>query len=327
MNGKRAQISIFVIVAIIVVGLVAGYFIIRDVIPQAGISAELLPVYQAYESCIKEKALSGINLIETQAGYIEAPEFEIGSTYKPFSSQLDFMGFGVPYWYYVSGSNVIKEQVPSKSEMQNQLADFLEEAVLECDFSSFIASGYDVNMGKAKASVSIQDSVVRVSINQDLAVGFSEKTSTKSGFNVDVESKLGKFYNQARKIYDDEKTSMFLEEYAVDVLYNYVPVNNVEISCSPKVWLKADVEKDLKNALEANIATIRIGTKGKQYFVREIPGIDENVNFLYSPSWTTKIEVEPEENGVLIAEPVGLEEGLGVLGFCYMPYHFVYNVD
>ena len=289
MKNKCGQISIFVIIAIVIVGLIVGYFIIRDYLPEPGISAEVLPVYQAYESCIKQKTLSGINLMETQAGYIEAPEFETGSTYKPFSSQLDFFGFGVPYWYYVSGSNIIKEQVPTKTVMQNQLADFLEEVLKECDFSSFIASGYDVELGDAMASVSIQDSIVKVFIDQDVSANYGEKSATKSSFSVDVESKLGKFYNQARKIYDDEKTSMFLEEYAIDALYNYAPVNNVEISCSPKVWLKADVERDLKNALEANIGAIRVGVKGKQYFVKEIPGIDENVNFLYSPSWRLKL--------------------------------------
>jgi hypothetical protein len=29
---------------------------------------------------------------------------------------------------------------------------------------------------------------------------------------------------------------------------------------------------------------------------------------------------------MMIAEPVGLESGLGILGFCYIPYHFVYDI-
>jgi len=37
------------------------------------------------------------------------------------------------------------------------------------------------------------------------------------------------------------------------------------------------------------------------------------------------MEVWPSEDGMLIAEPVGLQEGLGMLGFCYTPYHFVYD--
>src|SRR3989344_1527012 len=38
-----------------------------------------------------------------------------------------------------------------------------------------------------------------------------------------------------------------------------------------------------------------------------------------------KMEVWPSEDEILIAEPVGLSEGIGMLGFCYTPYHFVYD--
>ena len=43
------------------------------------------------------------------------PEYEAGSEYMPFSSQLDFLGNPIPYWYYVSGNNIQREQVPSKN--------------------------------------------------------------------------------------------------------------------------------------------------------------------------------------------------------------------
>ena len=46
---------------------------------------------------------------------------------------------------------------------------------------------------------------------------------------------------------------------------------------------------------------------------------------MYEESWPTRIEIWPAENSLLVAEPIGLEQGLGILGFCYVPYHFVYD--
>jgi hypothetical protein len=43
---------------------------------------------------------------------------------------------------------------------------------------------------------------------------------------------------------------------------------------------------------------------------------------MYSPSWPTKIEIA----GDRIAEPIGMQSGMSILGFCYVPYHFVYNI-
>ena len=41
------------------------------------------------------------------------------------------------------------------------------------------------------------------------------------------------------------------------MFYDSMPVDGVEISCSPRVWKVADVEQDLKNALEQNMGSIR----------------------------------------------------------------------
>ena len=29
----------------------------------------------------------------------------------------------------------------------------------------------------------------------------------------------------------------------------------------------------------------------------------------------------------MIAKPVGTEQGMGIMGFCYSPYHFVYDIN
>ena len=44
--------------------------------------------------------------------------------------------------------------------------------------------------------------------------------------------------------------------------------------------------------------------------------VDENVNFIYSSSFPTNIEIY----GDRVVEPVGLQEGLGMMGFCYVDY-------
>jgi len=47
------------------------------------------------------------------------------------------------------------------------------------------------------------------------------------------------------------------------------------------------------------------------------------VNFMYMKDWPTSVEIY----GDMIVKPVGLQEGLGILGFCYIPYHFIYDIN
>jgi hypothetical protein len=121
-----------------------------------------------------------------------------------------------------------------------------------------------------------------------------------------------------------------LENYSVDVLRLYAPVDGVEITCSPKIWNADNIFGDLKGAIEANIIALKNSDNKKDYFDVFIPEIPSNqkIRFLNSKNWTSSFEVNPTEDGspIMVANPVGNQPGMGILGFCYVPYHFVYSM-
>ncbi|MFH1307691.1 MAG: hypothetical protein ABIH72_02465, partial [archaeon] len=259
---KRGQVTIFVIIAIIIIAAVIVFFSIRGRINLGGIPARFEAVEQQFLGCIEDYSISGVSLLEEHGGYIYLPEFEPGSDYAPVSNQLDFLGTSVPYWYYISGNNIIKEQVPSKNDMEKQLETYLEEN-LECDFSNFQEQGFFIDVGEINADVKILDYNVDINIKADLEASFEEQSVRISNHNQDIDTSLGKFYNTAIKIYNTEKQESFLESYGLDVLYLYAPVNDVELTCSPKTWVVEDIKQEVKNALEAN--TIMLKTKSDYY--------------------------------------------------------------
>jgi hypothetical protein len=323
---KKGQLTVFIVLAVFIVAGIGTYFLLKNRISIEKVPASLKPVEEYFLSCIEDYAGAGISLLGEQAGYIYLPAFEPGSEYMPSSNQLNFLGSPIPYWYYVSNNNFVKEQVPSKSEMEKQLEKYLEEN-LACDFSGFRERGFAVSLGKIEADAKILENKVGVELKADLDVGFDDQTYVFTKHKKEIGSKLGKFYDSALKIYNKEKQEAFLENYALDALYLYAPVTGVELSCSPKIWMKKKVDDVLKEALEENVIMLRKGGySGKmKYFNVNVPS-NEEVQFLYSKDWPTKIEVQPEKQGLLLSEPVGNQPGLGILGFCYVPYHFVYNL-
>jgi hypothetical protein len=328
----RGQVAIFVIIAILIVGGVIAYFLIRDNVG-TNLSKNLEPAYDYYLSCVEATTREGIALLGEQGGYIETPEFVPGSQYRPYSSQLDFFGQPVVYWMYVSGNNILKEQVPSERMMEEQLEDYIAERVSDCRFGEFEAMGYDVFVNKddAEVSVEISDLSVSVDVDNEVLIYFEEDSAVVNSHSLDVDSKLGKFYGLALEVYNYEKSSMFLEKYGLDVMRLYAPVDGAEISCAPKIFVDEEIEQDLVNGLTANIGMLKLkgdyytlANQENDYFVTDIGrNIDEQVNFMYSPSWGTRIEI----HGDRVVRPVGLQEGLGILGFCYVPYHLVYDID
>ncbi len=326
-KGKRGQLALFVILAIILVVGMAGFFIFREQITGTNVPNAAKPVYDSYLTCIEGLTKEGISILGSRGGYIETPEFEPGSPYMPFSSQLDFLGTPVPYWFYISGNNIVKDQVPTMNEMETELQEYIQDNLQKCDFSDFEQIGYIVDVEKGSVIVNIDDDRVVVNVKNELRFSLEENFYRFNEHKVSVNSKLGKFYNLAKEIYDFEQREKFLDNYALDTLTLNAPTSGFEEGCTPIIFNFNEIRSDVAQALSENIAFVK--AKGSyysnedEYFVADIGfSTNENVNFMYSTQWPTKIEIYGNE----FAEPVGLQEGMAMLGFCFVEYQLIYDV-
>lgn len=321
---KGGQVTIFIIIAIVIFAGILIFFLLRGSTGISNIPESLQPAYTSFVNCLEESTETGISVVETQGGYIELPEFDPGSEHMPFSSQLDFLGNPIPYWYYVSGNGVPKEQVPSRSDIEDQLAFFINEKVNGCDFSDHVDQGIEISWRDADANVNINDNNVEVDFDVDLSLSTAEESVTVNNVNVEVDSKLGSLHDSALNVYEQEQEDLFLEEYAVDTLRTYAPVDDFEITCSPLTWSADNVFDELQEGIEAN--TIALNVKNDDYFDVDLSGVDGDVRFINSRRWPNSFEVAPSQGNLLVASPIGNQPGLGALGFCYVSYHFVYDV-
>jgi hypothetical protein len=329
MRNKGGQVTIFIIIAIIIVAGIVTVVLLRSNLFAKQIPTSIQPVYKTFLSCIEDKALVGIDLLESQAGYIELPAVEVGSSYIPFSSQLNFLGSSIPYWYYISGNNIQKEKIPTKGNMENELENFIQERVRTCSFENYYQEGFEITQDEPIVTISIKNDNVVVDLSMNLEITKGEDSVSVKNHRVTVQSKLGALYNSALTLYKKEKKEMFLENYGIDTLRLYAPVDGVELTCSPKVWNTYDIFASLQDAVETNtlaLSTQTPSTKEQKYFFVDAL-ITEDARFINSKDWPTSFEVLPSEGSLLIANPVGNQQGLGMIGFCYIPYHFVYNFN
>jgi hypothetical protein len=328
LRNRSGQVTIFIIIAIIIVGGIVAYFIFRENLSVNNIPTSIQPVYNSFLSCVEDQALIGISLLESQAGYIELPDFEPGSSHMPFSSQLNFLGNPIPYWYYVSGNNIQNEQIPTEQDMEEALADFVDSRISNCNFDNYYEEGFNIDLGESKTTVDIKDGSVNMRMNLGLSISKGEDTVLVSNHNVEVKSNIYSLYNSAKTVYEKEQSELFLENYGIDTLRLFAPVDGVELSCSPQIWNAENIFSDLKEAIETNTLALSSedpNTNEEKYFFVDA-GINEGVRFINSQDWANSFEVLPSEGVSLIANPVGNQAGLGILGFCYVPYHFIYNV-
>lgn len=336
-KNKYGQVTIFVIVAIVIVAAVVLFFAFRGRLGLSEVPAEFVPVYNLYSDCIQQETQRGVGLLGLQGGRIAIGDYQPGSDHSPFSSHLDFFGSSVEYWYYVTGNGLVRENSVTKEGMERELEEFLRTRVNDCRFDEFYQQGFYVNLpedDEVSVDVNILDDRVVVQVDSNVVSYREDATARKANHEVEVSSKLGTLYDEARKVYSKEIQESFLENYGVDVLRLYAPVDGVEVSCSPAIWKTGEVVDELKQGLEANFAKIKfsgdyysLSDESGDYFVVD-EELAEPVRFLYNQNWPSKIEIYGDnvDEALIVAEPVGNQEGLGVMGFCYVPYHFVYDV-
>ncbi len=324
-RNKEGQVTIFVILAIVLVLSIFSYFIFKDTLFPTKVSSTFEPIEKSFLNCIQEKTENGIRILESKGGYITSPEFVPGSRYMPFSSELDFFGVGIPYWRSISGNNLPINQIPTKEIMQKQLESYLNEEVRFCNFDLFNQEGFQIKKGVPSTEVLIGKNSVKVFLDMNLNVKKGKESAVLKDHQVEVNSKLGALYDDAIEFYDRESKNLILENYSVDFLRNYAPVDGVELTCAPKVWDANQIFDKLKNAIQDNFFAIKNKGDKKDYFALNLP-LNSQIRIINSKNWPSSYEVSPADSPILLANPVGMQEGLGILGFCYVPYHFVYNL-
>jgi len=232
---KKAQVTLFIIIAIVIVAFALLAFLFLK--PQVTVPSKLQPAENYFKDCVDVKVKEASQIAGMQGGYIDMPEFEAGSEYMPFSNQLNYLGMSVPYWFYVSGNNLAREQKPSLASVEKQFENYLSESVKDCDFTSIKSEGYSIELtGKPSVDVKIKGASIETNVAWAIKMARDEQSIVITNHKITTKSNFGTLYNDAAKIFTAEQKTLFLENYSVDVLRLYAPVDDIELSCAPKIW-------------------------------------------------------------------------------------------
>jgi hypothetical protein len=322
--SKKGQVTMFIIVAIIIIVLGISFFVFKDNIITPNLPQNIEGLENNFLSCLREELKSGSEFLKLNGGYIENPSFVSGSDYMPFSSELSFFGLEIPYWYFISGNNIEYSRVPTIENMEEELSSYLFERISSCDLEEYRSNGYFIEFGEAEVEVVIKDESIVADLEMNIFIERNGETFSIKDHSVEVDSSLGILYEDALEVYNYEQESYFLENYSVDVLRNYLPVDGIEISCSPLTWDAYELYEEFTQAMEDNILSLKNKGDERDYFALNLP-VDSELKFITFKDWPNTFEVNPTEGDNLVAKPIGNQAGLGILGFCYIPYHFVYD--
>ena len=351
---SKGQVTLFVIIGILIVASLTLVYVFRAEVLKSEWERErekaaLVPpqaslIKNHIDSCVKQTAEQAVKIIGSQAGYIELPSDIVArSAANPFSNSLTLGGGSeVPYWFYQNAAGVLKENIPTKAEMERDIANYIDEHISECiSFDKFEEQGYTIIADRAISEVEIEDEAVLVALNYPVNLEIRDFEFEFLKFYEKADYPLGRLYDLALQILEAENEEKFLENKTLDtmIVYDEIPYSGVDFECSPTTWKRTEVEKAFRNVIETNIPYIKIKNtdyvlynQAHRYYEvdADLNAEDVGVNFLYSANWPTFLDIvsHPGEE-LLRGEPYTLEnKAAAYLAslFCLNQYQFVYDI-
>lgn len=257
---KRAQITVFMIVALVIVIAAATLISIfaqkTMFFPSKVIPPYISPIRNYVESCIDVEGQAAIAKLGQQGGYVELPN----SIKNNPSKNIFFFGpYKVPYWYYDAASHY-----PSQQQMEQQISDYVKENINDCiqDLALF-RQDFDIEIVKqptAQTKIAENDVVVNVDYRLRIKNAVTGEETKLKDFSAHLDVKLKQIYELAKKTLEAENKNGLLENMTISLIAMNpkTPLTGMDFRCDQLTWNILDVRTELQRMLYYTAPLIRI---------------------------------------------------------------------
>lgn len=232
-ENKRGQVTIFIIIAILVVAGVSLFFILKEDTgreEEIEVDPEVEPIYNYVQGCLDESVKDSLFYVSERGGY-----YDLSGV-----STTEIMN--VPY-YIEEGENII---IP-KTEIENQLSKSIEDDIRACvDLSGF--EDYEIQEGSLSVESSIEKERIDIDMNFPINIQKGESSFQIERFEDTKEVRLGLIY-EAISIYVNEQSELesgFCVDCFYDISTNYdFTIDSYTTTNNSKIFLISDFNSQL----------------------------------------------------------------------------------
>jgi len=228
--SKKAQVTIFIILAILAVAIVVIFFVVRGVIsPGAGGGIETNP-QRFIELCAEEEMRNSINLALSQGGFLESENYILYNDTK------------VSYLCKNNGlfEPCINQHPMLLNEISQELNDNIKPIVNGCFIElkeSFKDLGYEVVLGEDKGTeIMLSPGNVFLSINRSVSVSKNEESTSFESMKIPYKTSLYELASVAVDIVKSEANLCYFEYLGYMILYPQYIIKIKVYSDSSKVY-------------------------------------------------------------------------------------------
>ena len=183
---KKGQVTLFIIIAIVIVGIIVGFFILKGGGIKKIFTSEASSVYLFVENCIEESGSEAVYVLGQGGGYSSPPNLSTSS--------------GVAYYYLNDTS-----YMPSREEIEKEISDNMGIMLFSCikNFSDF--PDFEITQGEIKTETKIENNNVILNVEYPFTViKGDDRTLFKEFENIKIPIRLGIIYDAVGEIIQEQ---------------------------------------------------------------------------------------------------------------------------
>jgi len=265
LESRKAQITVFIILGIIIVLSVGIYSYMRTtgISPTQIFQPKAPPVVQFIDACIEKTATDALTIMGSQGGYISIP---LDIALNPTRNLNLIPGVGgavspkVPFWYFDA-----QTQVPGIGFMELQTENYINDNLGFClrNFSEMRDEYIITEKSGYSSDVVFTDSEVVVGLDYkvDIQPRGSEEVTEQDKFIVRLDVPIKRMHQLAVELLEAENRQTFFENLTVDMMASHpddeIPFTGLSFDCVRKQWLVSEIKKKLIDVLEPAIDGVR----------------------------------------------------------------------
>jgi len=238
MRDKRGQVTIFIIIAIVIIGATIGYFALKDSIKISGIPTNIEPVYTSFLSCLENTGREGIYQVASHGGYYNVP----------FNTSIVYFIENIPYYYLDS-----RNYVPSINLVEEELEEYISSNLRDCfDIKNFRKQGFNISEEIYSISAKIDKKSIKISMINSITVKKGEDISQFKNIEVELDYDIKNLHTASKEIVNiySEKPGYICitclddlsKEYHVNI--KAIPVTDVSVFENDIIWFFIDNKND-----------------------------------------------------------------------------------
>lgn len=180
MNSKKAQVTLFVIIAIVVAASVlivysTGMF---EKLKESAMPDSVKAAKSDIDSCVAKASKESLGIISAQGGFLAPEDYY-------FEGNIH-----LAYWYDD------KDLSPATEDIEKEMSDTACLSLLTCiDFER-----YSLIAGECSAKTTIKSDSVLIDINYPITMTSADKEYKFQSFSAKLNARLGKVYSAAKEI-------------------------------------------------------------------------------------------------------------------------------